>query len=191
MRKKLIPKENTSIHVKGGRSEALLLLKTLPENYDKERDIPSKRTSNLSAHNHFGTVSIREVYHAAKRKGLEEMIRQLYWRDFYGHIMADFENLYGTSAIEFQKDSATPISGITWKYDRELFNKWCRGETGHDLVDAGMRQLNETGYIHNRARLVCAYYLVKDLKIFWRWGERYFASKLVSDDLLKYLTALA
>lgn len=177
MRKKLIPMENRSIHVRGGRSEGLMLLKTLPTKYDTERDIASKRTSNLSAHNHFGTVSIREVYWAGKAAGIKEFLRQLYWRDFYGHIMADFEHLYGQEPFEFMKD---PAPG--WKADKLGLEQWKQGKTGHALVDAGMRQLNETGYIHNRVRLVCASFLAKDLKIHWRWGEQYFAQKLVDYD---------
>lgn len=178
MRKKLVPVENRSLHVKGGRSEAILLLKALPPKYDTERDTPSKQTSNLSAHNHFGTVSIREVYWAGRDKGIKEFIRQLYWRDFYGHLMANFEHLYGEHPFEFMKD---PAPG--WKADKLGLEQWKQGKTGHSLVDAGMRQLNETGYIHNRARLVCASYLAKELKIHWRWGEQYFAQKLVDYDV--------
>ena len=178
MRKKLIPMENRNLHVKGGRREGLHLLDTLPKKYDTERDLVAKPTSNLSAHNHFGTISIREVYWAGRKAKLEEFIRQLYWRDFYGQIMASFESLYGEEPFAFMKDPATG-----WKTDREVFNKWKEGKTGHELVDAGMRQLNETGYIHNRARLVCASWLAKDMKIHWRWGEQYFAQKLVDYDV--------
>ena len=178
MRKKLIPMENRSLHVKGGRKEGLHLLENLPKKYDTERDIPSKPTSNLSAHNHFGTVSIREVYWAGKKTKIQEFVRQLYWRDFYGQIMDAFESLYGEEPFGFMKE---PASG--WKTDRAVFEKWKQGKTGHELVDAGMRQLNETGYIHNRARLVCASWLAKDQKIHWRWGERYFAQKLVDYDV--------
>jgi deoxyribodipyrimidine photo-lyase len=170
--------ENRNVHVKGGRKEGLHLLATLPKKYDTERDLVAKPTSNLSAHNHFGTVSIREVYWAGKQTGIGEFVRQLYWRDFYGQIMASFESLYGEEPFAFMKDPATG-----WKTDRDVFNKWKEGKTGHELVDAGMRQLNETGYIHNRARLVCASWLAKDMKIHWRWGEQYFAQKLVDYDV--------
>ena len=178
MRKKLVPVENRNVHVKGGRAEGLRLLKSLPHDYGKIHDIPSKSTSNLSAHNHFGTVSIREVFWAGKKIHIDEFIRQLYWRDFYGHIMNDFVTLYKMDPFEFMKD---PAPG--WKSDRAEFEKWCEGKTGHTLVDAGMKQLNETGYIHNRARLVAASYLAKELKIHWRWGEQYFAQKLVDYDV--------
>ena len=178
MRKKLIPMENRSIHVKGGRSEGLHLLDNLPKKYDTERDIPSKQTSNLSAHNHFGTVSIREVYWAGRKAKIEEFVRQLYWRDFYGQIMDAFESLYGEEPFGFMKEPSTG-----WKTDRSILEKWKQGKTGHELVDAGMRQLNETGFIHNRARLVCASWLAKDQKVHWRWGEQYFAQKLVDYDV--------
>lgn len=178
MRKRLIPMENRNIHVKGGRNEGLHLLNTLPTKYDIERDIPSKPTSNLSAHNHFGTVSIREVFWAGKKAKIEEFLRQLYWRDFYGHIMDAFMSLYGEDAFAFMKE---PTTG--WKTDRSVLEKWKQGKTGYELVDAGMRQLNETGFIHNRARLVCASWLAKDQKIHWRWGEQYFAQKLVDYDV--------
>jgi deoxyribodipyrimidine photo-lyase len=178
MRKKLIPMENRQIHVSGGRKEGLHLLENLPKKYDTERDIPSKATSNLSAHNHFGTVSIREVYWAGRKANLQEFVRQLYWRDFYGHLMDSFEKLYGVHPFVFMKD---PEAG--WKSDKDILEKWKQGKTGHELVDAGMRQLNQTGFIHNRARLVCASWLAKDQKIHWRWGEQYFAQKLVDYDV--------
>lgn len=178
MRKKFVPYENLRLHVKGGRSEGLLLLKKLPSNYDKTRDFPSYETSNLSAHNHYGTVSIREVYWAGKAKKIQEFLRQLYWRDFYGHIMNSFEDLYGQNPFEFMREASPG-----WKTDRKAFEHWCNGKTGHELVDAGMRQLNSTGYIHNRVRLVVASYLAKDQRIHWRWGERYFATKLVDYDV--------
>jgi deoxyribodipyrimidine photo-lyase len=178
MRKRLIPMENRLIHVKGGRREGLHLLENLPKKYDTERDIPSKQTSNLSAHNHFGTVSIREVYWSGKQTKIEEFVRQLYWRDFYGQIMDSFESLYGEEPFGFMKE---PAPG--WKTDRSILEKWKEGKTGHELVDAGMKQLNTTGYIHNRARLVCASWLAKDQKVHWRWGEQYFAQKLVDYDV--------
>jgi deoxyribodipyrimidine photo-lyase len=178
MRKKLIPMENRNLHVKGGRKEGLWLCEHLPPKYDSERDVPAKQTSNLSAHNHYGTVSIREVYWAGRKFGLQEFVRQLYWRDFYGHIMDSFETLYDQDAFAFMHDP-----GVGWKTDTAAFQRWTQGRTGHELVDAGMRQLNETGYMHNRVRLVCSSYLAKDLKIHWRWGERYFAQKLVDYDV--------
>ena len=174
MRKKLIKHSNLSLHVKGGRKEALHFLHEMPKDYTHNHDIPSIPTSNLSAHNHFGTVSIREVYYALTNV---EFRRQLFWRDFYGHICNAFEELYKISPYDFQKD---PQKG--WSTDKAEFKKWTDGKTGHELVDAAMIQLKTTGYIHNRPRLVAAIYLTKHLKIHWRWGEKYFAQHLVDYD---------
>jgi deoxyribodipyrimidine photo-lyase len=164
---------NPHIHVHGGRSEGLKLLARIPRNYAAIHDIPAERTTDLSAHHHYGTVSIRETFRAAD--GQPELRRQLYWRDFYGHICAAFEDLYGMSPYDFKGPG-------TWRYDRAAFNKWAKGKTGVPIVDAAMRQLVQTGYMHNRARLIVANYLVKDQKIYWRWGERFFAQHLVDYD---------
>ena len=174
MRQRLVPHSNPHLHVKGGRQEALTLFQHMPKNYSKERDVPSIPTSNLSAHNHFGTVSIREVYEALNN---DEFRRQLYWRDFYGHIVDAFEDLYKISPYDFQKD---PQPG--WSTDKEEFKKWTEGRTGHEFVDAAMKQLLKTGYIHNRPRMLAATYLTKHLKIHWRWGEQHFAKNLVDYD---------
>lgn len=174
MRKLLIKESNPNLHVKGGRTEALHFLKNMPKDYTNNHDTPSIPTSNLSAHNHFGTVSIREVYHSLDNT---EFRRQLFWRDFYGHLCNSFEELYKISPYEFQKD---PQPG--WSTDKDLFKKWTDGKTGHELVDAAMVQLKTTGYIHNRPRLVAAIYLTKHLKIHWRWAEKYFAQHLVDYD---------
>lgn len=174
MKEQLLEKSNPHLHVKGGRKEALKLLESMPKDYTKNHDNPSIETSNLSAHNHFGTVSIREVYHALNN---EEFRRQLIWRDFYGHICNAFEDLYSVSPYDYQKD---PQPG--WSTDKTEFKKWTDGKTGHTLVDAALMQLKKTGYIHNRPRLVAAVYLTKHLKIHWRWGERYFATHLVDYD---------
>ena len=170
---------------KGGRSEGLVLLKNIPRDYEKIHDILAEKTSGLSVHHHYGTISIRESYHRAKElihggaSGLHAFIRQLFWRDFYGHIMAFFEELYGVDAISFQKD--TPRGELSSE-KKKIFRDWCNGETGVPLVDAAMRQLNISGFMHNRARLVTASWLVKDMDIHWRLGERYFAEKLVDYD---------
>lgn len=174
-------KQNPHIAVQGGRKEALNLLKSLPLNYDKEKDIPSIQTSRLSAHHHFGTISIRETYAAAKKMSHgQEFIRQLYWRDFYGHVTNAFEQLYGESPYTFQQDRADAKG--RWNYDRAAFNRWAEARTGVPIVDAAMNELLTTGYMHNRARLISANYLVKTLKVFWRWGERHFARHLVDYD---------
>ena len=179
IRRRLLPNPSDTLHVHGGRENALKLLAELPRDYNDTHNTPSVQTSNLSAHHHYGTVSIRETYWAAHgAKGLVEFVRQLYWRDFYGHITASFESLYGESPYEFTGKGP-------WKKDaaaRADFKRWCEGNTGHRLVDAGMKQLLTTGFIHNRVRLVVANYLVKDLKVYWRWGEKFFAQHLVDYD---------
>jgi deoxyribodipyrimidine photo-lyase len=175
IKKRLLTTLNHELAVKGGRSEGLRLLKHLPTNYAHTHDIPSVPTSMLSAHNHYGTVSIREVYHAAH--GKTEFIRQLWWRDFYGHIMADFEGLYGIGAYDFQKTAPAQSEKA-----EKAFRDWCNARTGVPLVDAGMRQLLRTGWMHNRVRLAVASWLVKDYKVHWRRGERFFAQHLVDYD---------
>jgi deoxyribodipyrimidine photo-lyase len=168
------PPHNPDIHVRGGRKEGLALLRRVPSiDYGAVHDVPAKETTNLSAHNHFGTISIREVFHAAE--GQADLQRQLYWRDFYGHICDAFETLYGVSPYDFE-------GRADWSRDRKIFNAWCKGETGVPIVDAAMQQLLQTGYMHNRARLIVSNWLVKDKKIFWRWGERFFAQHLVDYD---------
>lgn len=177
MRRRFVPTPNPELAVKGGRKEGLELIKNIPTDYGKTHNFPSIPTSLLSAHNHFGTVSIREVHSGGK--GNTEFIRQLWWRDFYGNIMADFEELYGMGAYEFQKkEFEHPLTPVK----KEWFDKWCRGETGVPLVDAGMRQMLRTGWMHNRVRLVVASWLTKDMKIHWRHGERFFAKHLVDYD---------
>jgi deoxyribodipyrimidine photo-lyase len=160
--------------IPGGRTEAMKIFRGWTgSEYAKDHDVPSIQTSRLSAHNHYGTVSIREVYHHYRER--HEFIRQLFWRDFYGHIVANFEGLYGEDPYEFKGKGH-------WSRDVAKFNKWTRGETGVDIVDAGMKQLLKEGYIHNRVRLIVSSYLVKELGIYWRWGERWFAKNLVDYD---------
>jgi deoxyribodipyrimidine photo-lyase len=182
--KKFLPEGlSITIAVKGGRIEGLHLLRRLPVDYDKIRDYPAHKTSMLSAHNHFGTVSIREVYWAGREASatrLEGWIRQLFWRDFHGALMDNFEDLYGVAPYEFE--GKAPLKGKQDEHARKAFAAWKRGETGHALVDAGMKQLLATGYMHNRVRLVVASYLVKDCHVYWRWGERFFAQHLVDYD---------
>ncbi len=164
----------------GGRSEGLRLLERIGklENYNKDRDFPAKAgTSMLSAHLRFGTVSAREAFYAVSTSlGPEHaLIRQLYWRDFFTHI-AFLHPYVFTGPFDRRFES------LPWNSSVELFERWCEGRTGFPLVDAGMREMNETGYMHNRVRMVAASFLVKDLHIDWRRGERYFASRLADYD---------
>ncbi len=178
---KEVPYEkNDKIFVHGGRSEAKKLIAHLEQfkNYSTNRDIPSlEGTTKLSAHMKFGTLSIRETYAAfAQALGSESvLINQLYWRDFFTHIAHHYPHVFGNS---FQEK----YENIEWENDRRKFTLWCQGRTGFPIVDAGMRQLNETGWMHNRVRMIVASFLTKDLHIDWRWGEQYFAIKLVDYD---------
>lgn len=174
---KFVKDKNPNLLVKGGRTEAIKALRVAKHNishYSKTRDELSKPTSLLSAHIKFGTISIREVYYLFKSN--KEFIRQLYWRDFYVNILFAFPQVLGHT-LKPQYDK------IKWHHNENLFNKWTKGETGFPIVDAGMRQLNETGYMHNRARLIVASFLIKTLLINWQEGEKYFAKKLTDYDV--------
>lgn len=164
----------------GGRSHALSILKSIGgyTKYEDERNLPAlKGTTLLAPHNKFGTVSIREVYHAiASTLGVNHtLIRELYWRDFFTHIAWHFPHVFG-HAFHRMYDA------IEWSKDMKLFNAWCEGRTGFPIVDAGMRELVTTGFMHNRVRMIVASFLVKDLHISWRWGEAFFARHLTDYD---------
>jgi len=166
--------------VDAGRTKALEILSNMEqfEDYERKREYPAQsRTTRLSVHNKFGTCSIREVYHAiACHFGREHrLISELYWRDFYYYIASFFPHVFGRS---FHRK----YDALQWSGDVNAFHAWCDGRTGFPIIDAGMRQLNETGFVHNRVRMLIASFLVKDLHIDWRWGERYFAQKLVDYD---------
>ncbi|MDX8431161.1 MAG: deoxyribodipyrimidine photo-lyase [Candidatus Algichlamydia australiensis] len=173
-------KKNPHIFVNGGRERAKKILVGIENlrNYANERDFPYiNQTSKLSAHHKFGTISIRETYHVIKKKlgPSHPLIRQLYWRDFFTHIAFFYPHVFGNA---FQHR----YSSINWRSSEKDFALWCEGKTGFPFVDAGMRQLNKTGWMHNRLRMVVASFLTKDLLIDWRLGERYFAQKLVDYD---------
>lgn len=176
----LLQLQTPDLLVKGGRKEGLQLIKqalTL-KNYETIRNLPAQNgTSKLSAHNKFGTVSIREVYSAiANSLGKSHtLIKELYWRDFFTHITFHFPYVLG-AAFHSKYDQ------LSWSKNEAHFQAWCKGMTGFPIVDAGMRELNTTGYMHNRVRMITASFLVKDLHIDWRWGEKYFAQKLVDYD---------
>lgn len=164
----------------GGRTQALAILGQLTKqaDYQTQRDYPAlDATSRLSAHLKFGTCSIREIYYAIVHQlGAEHpLLRQLYWRDFFTHIAFHYPHVFG-KAFHSEYDS------LTWDNNRDYFQRWSKGQTGFPIVDAGMRELNASGFMHNRVRMVVASFLVKDLHISWRWGERYFAQHLVDYD---------
>ena len=145
--------------------------------YHETRDFPSLNgTSRLGIHLRFGTCSIRELV----RMSLDlnsTFLNELIWREFYMNILWNFPH------VGQHKSFKPAYDLIEWRNDEEDFERWAKGLTGIPIVDAGMRQLNETGYMHNRLRMVTASYLVKDLLIDWRWGESYFAGKLLDFDL--------
>ena len=157
-----------------------LPLKEISQNrlsiYDKTRDYPYlDGTSKLGIHFRFGTISIRQKVNQAYHLN-STFTSELIWREFYSMILQQFPHVTH-SAFRKKYDL------IQWRNDRQEFTAWCLGKTGFPLVDAGMRQLNETGYMHNRVRMVTASFLVKHLLIDWRWGEAYFAEKLLDYEL--------
>jgi deoxyribodipyrimidine photo-lyase len=145
-------------------------------NYDKTRDIPSMDgTSRMSIHLRFGTVSIRKLVKLAIKLN-PTYLNELIWREFYMTILWHFPKVVD-HAFKPKYDN------IQWINDEKQFDAWCKGLTGYPIVDAGMRQLNETGFMHNRVRMIAASFLVKHLLIDWRWGEAYFAGKLLDFEL--------
>ncbi|HNP48571.1 MAG TPA: deoxyribodipyrimidine photo-lyase [Bacteroidia bacterium] len=144
--------------------------------YAENRDFPGiDGTSRLSVHMRFGTVSMRELFRFAWNIS-EKWTNELIWREFYMQILWHFPHVV-KGAFKPQYDF------LKWKNDEKEFDKWCKGETGYPIVDAGMRELNETGYMHNRVRMITAMFLTKYLLIDWRWGEAYFAQKLLDFEL--------
>ncbi|MFM6934546.1 MAG: cryptochrome/photolyase family protein [Flavobacteriales bacterium] len=144
--------------------------------YHERRDFPNlSATSKLSIHLRFGTISIRELARFAQKKN-ETYLNELIWRDFYQMIIFHFpHSVQGSFKKQYDK--------IRWEENEAQFKAWCEGQTGYPLVDAGMRELNETGFMHNRVRMVVASFLTKHLLIDWRKGEAYFAEKLLDFEL--------
>jgi deoxyribodipyrimidine photo-lyase len=143
--------------------------------YEDTRNFPKLSTSDLSPHLRFGTISIRRLI--AEVKDLSDtFLSELIWREFFMQILFHFPK---TVDHNFK----SKYDGIQWRNNEEEFEKWCKGETGYPMVDAGMRELNATGYMHNRVRMVVASFLCKHLLIDWRWGEAYFAKKLLDFEL--------
>ena len=144
--------------------------------YHNTRDIPSiEGTTRLSVHLRFGTVSIRELAKITQDLN-ETWLSELIWREFFMMILFHYPNVV-TESFKAKYDK------IEWRNNEKEFAAWCSGNTGYPIVDAGMRQLNKTGWMHNRVRMVTASFLVKHLLIDWRWGEAYFAEKLLDYDL--------
>jgi deoxyribodipyrimidine photo-lyase len=170
----------------GGAQEMLADFLPRMDRYDDTRNFPSvKGPSYLSTHLRFGTVSIRQLAREAATRmhhgstGAATWLSELIWRDFYHQVLHHHPQVVAAS---FKPEYDT----IKWEHGKQadaLFAAWCEGRTGYPLVDAAMAQINQTGYMHNRLRMVVASFLVKDLGIDWRWGEHYFAEKLNDYDL--------
>jgi deoxyribodipyrimidine photo-lyase len=144
--------------------------------YHENRDIPSVLgTSRISIHLRFGTVSVRTVMRQAIQLN-EKWWNELIWREFYMMILAHFPHVV---AGAFKPN----YNHIAWRNNEMEFNAWCEGNTGYPIVDAGMRELNQTGFMHNRVRMIVANFLTKHLLIDWKWGEAYFAKKLLDFEL--------
>lgn len=175
---KILPKR--SKQQKGGRGAALKILENISQfsNYAAVRDIPAEdATTHLSAHLKFTTCSSREVYYAiSEQLGVDcALIRSLYWRDFFTSIAFYFPEVFsGAFRSKFNR--------LKWSGNEEAFRSWCEGKTGFPIVDAGMREMNLTGFMHNRVRMIVGSFLVKDLHIDWRLGEQYFARSLLDYD---------
>jgi deoxyribodipyrimidine photo-lyase len=140
--------------------------------YEEKRNTPSvDGTSRLGPHLRFGTVSIRSIVKKSRNSQNITFLKELIWREFFMQILWHFPH---TIAKSFKPQ----YEAIKWRNNKEEFQMWCQGKTGYPLVDAGMRELNQTGFMHNRVRMLVGSFLCKHLLIDWRWGEAYFAEKL-------------
>ncbi|MFI5343676.1 MAG: cryptochrome/photolyase family protein [Chlamydiales bacterium] len=176
--KKILKKRK--IQAPGGRQAGLEIINHLEtfSKYASEKELPAlDKTTHLSAHLKFTTCSTREVYYAIINSlgPHSELIWSLYWRDFFTLIAFHFPHVF-KGAFKAQFDH------LAWKNDERTFNAWCQGKTGFPIVDAGMRELNQTGFMHNRVRMITASFLIKDLHLSWQWGEKYFAQHLIDYD---------
>jgi len=144
------------------------------DEYEVLRDFPNKHTSQLGPHLRFGTISIRRI--VSQFADNEIFLSELIWREFFVQILFHFP-------FVIQKSFKSKYDNIKWRNNKDEFDAWCSGRTGYPMVDAGMRELNETGYMHNRVRMITASFLCKHLLIDWRWGEAYFAQKLMDFEL--------
>lgn len=149
------------------------------KDYNKNRNELTYETTHLSAYIKFGQVSIREVYQEFSKigSGGSDLIKQLYWRDFYYNLAYEYDYIFDKKGNLKKK-----YDNIDWEDNDEYFKKWCKGETGFPVVDAAMRQLNTTGYMHNRGRLITSVFLIKVLLNNWKRGEKYFAQHLIDYD---------
>lgn len=149
--------------------------KSLIEHYEATRNFPILQTSKLGVHLRFGSVSIRKIVAKANQESNKTFLNELIWREFFMQILWHFPETV-TRSFRPKYDN------IKWRNNETEFKAWCEGKTGYPMVDAGMRELNATGFMHNRVRMVTASFLCKHLLIDWRWGEAYFAEKLLDYD---------
>jgi deoxyribodipyrimidine photo-lyase len=169
--------EQMGFHVKGISFPERKIQAELIKKYKEQRDIPSiKGTSRLGVHLRFGTLSIRKLASYVQPLN-ESFLNELIWRDFYHMILHHFPQVGEGKAFK------PAYENIQWRNNEAEFAAWCEGRTGYPIVDAGMRELNATGFMHNRVRMITASFLIKHLLIDWRWGEAYFAQKLLDFDL--------
>lgn len=175
--------------LKGGREEAWNRLKKHSyKTYRDKRDFPHREaTTMMSAYLKYGCISIREFYwYIYKKYGKDhELIRQLFWKEFYAYITYHFPHVLEGMLYDNQNNRTFKENlknKIQWQNDTEYFQAWCEGKTGFPIVDAGMRQMNQTGFMHNRLRMITSMFLTKHLHVDWRWGEKYFATKLIDYD---------
>jgi deoxyribodipyrimidine photo-lyase len=177
---------NPMANVHGGRSNGLAILRRINNfiDYGTRRDFFTYKTTYLASHNHFGTVSIREVYVAVKRLGRKatSLINELIWRDFYYMLYYYFPHMLNGMVSGVNKAFRPKYNHIHWQYNDKLFTAWCTGYTGIPICDAAMRQLNTSGFMPNRLRMIVASILTKIFLISWRYGEKYFAQQLKDYD---------
>lgn len=177
--KEVLPYHNPNLHVHGGRTESSKILRSIEDfgEYATTRNLPILPSTNLAAYIKFGTHSIREIFHTITQHlgAHHPLLQQLYWHDFF--TQSSFH-----SPFVFGRPFQAQYEYLPWKNSKKDFENWCNGTTGFPIVDAGMRQLNTTGFMHNRVRMIVASFLVKDLHIDWRWGEQYFARQLIDYD---------
>jgi deoxyribodipyrimidine photo-lyase len=181
-------KYNADINVNGGRSNGLKILNNIDnfKDYQKNRDQLTYKTTFLGAHNHFTTISIREVYYnilnkLGKNSGL---INELHWRDFYTNITHYFPHILNGQISKKNKAFKEKYDNIKWSYNNDKWNKFMKGETGFPIIDAGIRQLLKHNFVHNRVRMLHGNFVTKDLHMDWRYGEKFYSNNLVDIDAM-------
>ncbi len=180
---------NKDIPRKGGRASALKAISKITskriENYEDDKDYPEKNTTLMSAYIKFGNISIREILYVYSKNLTDvdnDLVRQLIWHDFYAALLDSYTEEDQLRYLENDVDINFMRLQLEWDLDEKLFQTWCRGDTGFPFIDAAMRQLNQTGFMHNRGRLVVSNFLSLILHLPWKWGEEYFTQKLYDID---------